>query len=250
MNAKRVITAGVAAACLVFPVTHLWAQQPPPGPPKGLSGSAGFGLLFTQGNSDTVNVSATVDSLYDPKTKNVMKWNALYLRGKQNGVLSVNRVSAMFRDENSLSSRTFVYGQFDTLHDTFKGIDYLIAPTIGVGYKVVDTMRSQFAVDAGAGAIVEQDTGASSRGSGAVTFGEKLVHQLTETTTLRETVGALLKTSDFSDGLYTFQAGIAAKISSRLQLSIDVLDTFKNKPFDPALKKNDVALVTSIVAKY
>ena len=93
MTAKRLFTTGVVALTLVVPATHLWAQQAPPappGPPKGLSGSAGFGLSLTQGNSDTLNLSAAVDSIYDPKTKNVMRWNLFYLRGKQNGVLSVD----------------------------------------------------------------------------------------------------------------------------------------------------------------
>ena len=253
MSVKGFLFAGVAAIFVVLTPSHGWAQQPPPappGPPKGLSGSAGFGLSLTQGNSDTLNLSATVDSIYDPKTRNVMKWNLLYLRGKQNSVLSVNRVSAMFRDENALTERAFVYGEVDYLHDTFKGIDSLFAPTVGIGYKLVNTMRSQFAVDAGVGAIIEQDTGSTSRASGAITLGEKLVQQLTDTTTLKEMANALLKTSDFNDGLYTFQLGIAAKISTRLQLSLDVIDSYKNKPFNPALKKNDVALVTSIVAKY
>ena len=67
MKAKQLVTAGVAAVILVSSATHLWAQQPPPsGPPKGLSGSAGFGLSLTQGNSDTININAAVDSIYDP----------------------------------------------------------------------------------------------------------------------------------------------------------------------------------------
>ena len=252
MYARRLVTIAFALLILVVSSAPLWAQQPPPPPPvpKGLSGSAGFGLSLTQGNSDTLNVSAAVDSIYDPKTKNVMKWNLLYLRGKQNGVLSVNRVSAMFRNEHAFSDRMFLYGEFDAFHDTFKGIDYLISPTIGVGYKLVNTMRSQFAIDAGIGAVVEQDTGAQSSGSGAVTFGEKLVQQLSDTATLKEVASALLKTNDVADGLYTFQFGVAAKLSSRLQLSLDVIDSYKNKPFNPLLKKNDVAVVTSIVAKY
>ena len=251
MYARRLVTIAFALLILVVSSAPLWAQDPPPpAPPKGLSGSAGFGLSLTQGNSDTLNVSAMVDSIYDPKTKNVMKWNLLYLRGKQNGVLSVNRVSAMFRNEHAFSDRMFLYGEFDAFHDTFKGIDYLISPTIGVGYKLVNTMRSQFAIDAGIGAVVEQDTGAQSSGSGAVTFGEKLVQQLSDTATLKEVASALLKTNDVADGLYTFQFGVAAKLSSRLQLSLDVIDSYKNKPFNPLLKKNDVAVVTSIVAKY
>jgi putative salt-induced outer membrane protein YdiY len=252
MSVKRLMTAAVAATCLVLAASTLWAQQPPPGPtgpPEGLSGTAGFGLSLTSGNSDTVNLSATVDSIYDPKTKNVMKWNGLFLRGKQNGLLTVNRVSGMFRDENSLTDRMFVFGEMDALHDTFKQIDYLFAPGAGLGYKILNSMRTQWEADAGAGAVIEQDAGVVARGAISLTLSEKLVHQLTSTTTIKEQANVLLKTNQWNDGLYTFQAGIASKISTRFQLAIDVLDTFKSAPLD-AVKKNDLALVTSIVAKY
>jgi len=252
MNVKGLTTAAVAAACLVLPATHLWAQQSTPadsGPPPGLHGSAGFGLSLAEGNTDSVNLSATVDSVYDPKTGNVMKWNGLFLRGKQNGVLSINRVSGMFRDENTVNGRMYVFGEIDALHDTFKQIDYLIDPSVGLGYKLRDSMTSQLSVDAGAGAVIEQDQGIVARGAIALTLNEKLVQQLTDTTTLKETTTALLKTNQWNDGLYTFQVGIAAKMSTRFQLAIDFLDTFKNLPPD-GTKRNDIALVTSIVAKY
>src|SRR5215467_10945662 len=61
-------------------------QQTTAAAPEGLHGSAGFGLSLTDGNSDTLNINATIDTTYDPKTGNAMKWAALYLRGKQNGV--------------------------------------------------------------------------------------------------------------------------------------------------------------------
>jgi putative salt-induced outer membrane protein YdiY len=218
--------------------------------PQGLHGSAGFGLSLTQGNSDTLNISATVDSVYDPKTHNAMKWNALFLRGKQNGVLAVNRFSAMFRDEYTVNGRVFMFAQLDTLHDTFKGIDYLVAPAAGVGYRVIDTKRTTFNVDSGVGGLVERDTGLPAIGSGSLTFSEKLVHQLSDTTTLKESSTGLLKMDDFPDGLYTFQIGVAARVNSRLQLSVDVLDTFKNHPVDGLTHKHDVAVVTSVVAKY
>jgi putative salt-induced outer membrane protein YdiY len=44
--------------------------------------------------------------------------------------------------------------------------------------------------------------------------------------------------------------GLATKISERLQLSCDLLDTFKNRPPTAATKKNDVALVTAVTAKF
>lgn len=253
MSLRRRATAMFAAAGLVLFATQLWAQQPPPpnsGPPEGLSGSAGFGLSLASGNTDSINLSATVDSIFDPKNGNVMKWNGLFLRGKQNGVLSINRLSATFRDENTLSGRLYVFGQIDTLHDTFKQIDYLVAPSAGLGYKLLNSMATQLTIDGGAGAVIEQDAGVVARGAIALTVTQKLVQQLTDTTTVKEASTALLKTNQWNDGLFTFQAGIAAKISTRFQLAIDFLDTYKNLPPDPALKKNDIALVTSIVAKY
>ena len=240
--------------CLMSSYALAQDQAPAPAapapPPKALSGSAGAGLSLTEGNSDTLNMSATLDSIYDPKSGNVMKWTLLFLRGKENGLVTVNRVSAGFRDENTLSTRTFVFGQVDTLHDTFKAIDYLIAPTAGFGYKAVNTKRSQLSVDIGAGGVVEKDTGADAQGNGAITLGEKLVHQITGTTTLKQSMSGLLKMSQVSDGLYTFQVGVAVKISEGLQLSVDLLDTFKNRPLDPATRRNDVAVVTSVVAKF
>lgn len=218
--------------------------------PQGLSGSAGFGLSLTQGNTDTLNISATDDSIYDPKTGNVMKWSALYLRGKQNGVLAVNRASGMFRDELTVNHRMFMFAQFDALHDTFKGIDYLYSPSAGVGYKMIDTKITTWNVDAGIGGVVERDTGQPAIGSGAITFSEKLIHQLSPTIAFKEAVTGLLKMNDIPDGLYTFGAGVAAKVNSRLQMSVDVLDTFKNRPVDGLTHKHDLAVVTGVVAKY
>ncbi|HUK32623.1 MAG TPA: DUF481 domain-containing protein [Vicinamibacterales bacterium] len=241
------------AVCLIG-VCLAWASaaraQQSAAVPEGLSGSAGFGMSLTNGNTDTLNISATDDSVYDPKTKNVMKWGALYLRGKENGLLTVNRVSGTFRDEYTVNGRVFTFAQIDALHDTFKGIDYLYSPAAGIGYKIIDTKITTLNVDSGIGGVVEKDTGSDAKGSGAVTFSEKLVHQLSSTTTLKEAVTGLLKTDDVGDGLYTFGAGVAAKMNSRLQLSLDLLDTFKNHPIDGLTHKHDLALITSVVTKY
>jgi putative salt-induced outer membrane protein YdiY len=239
--------------CL-FVVCAAWApaaraQQTDP-VPQGLSGSASFGLSLTQGNTDTLTVNATGDSIYDPKTKNLMKWNALFLRGRQNGVLSVNRVAASFRDEYTVSKHFFMFGQFDALHDTFKGVDYLYAPTGGVGYKAIDTKRATLDFDAGVGAVLEKDTGSDPNGSGAGTFGQKLVYQLTDAMTVKESLSSLLKENDLADWLYAFDVGVTAKINSRFSLSLDLLDTFKNRPVEGLTHKHDLAVVTSIVAKY
>jgi putative salt-induced outer membrane protein YdiY len=228
------------------------AQTPaaPPEPPKTWTGSAGAGVSITSGNSDTTNYNMAFDLTRTPKARNVMKWTGLDLRGDQDNAVVVNRTSLGFRDEYSRSTRTFLFGQIDYLRDTFKLIDYLVAPTAGVGYKVIDTEKATFSVDGGVGILSEKNPGVDLRTGAALTAGEKLALQLTPTATLKHATTGLWKADDLSDGLYTFSVGLATRISERLQLSVDVLDTFKNRPPTAATKKNDVALVTAISAKF
>jgi len=241
----------VAAIWSVVVASTAFAQAPAaPGPPPTWTGSAGAGVAITSGNSDTMNYNFGFDITRTPMGRNVMKWTGLYLRGDQNDVVVVNRTSLGFRDEYTLSGRTFLFGQIDYLRDTFKLIDYLVAPTAGIGYKIIDTEPTKFAVDAGVGSVTEKNPDVDARTSAALTAGEKLQIQLTPTALLKHATTGLWKADDLEDGLYTFSIGLATQISQRVQLSVDLLDSFKNKPPTPETRKNDVALVTAITTKF
>ena len=248
----RRIAATIAAA-LVTSASSALAQQPAAAPPPdpGLwEGTAGAGLAITSGNSDTSNLNFAFDVTRDPLARNVLKWTGLYIRGEQQDELVANRLSLGFRDQFALNGRSFVFGQIDYLRDTFKQIDYIVAPTVGLGYKVIDTPATRFAVDGGVGAIWEKNPELDVDTSAAVTAGEKLEHALTATSTLKHAFAALWKADDFEDGLYTISVGLGTKISEVFGLSVDVLDTYKNRPPTPDVKKNDVALVTAVTAKF
>jgi putative salt-induced outer membrane protein len=228
-----------------------FAQAPAaPEPPKNWTGSAGAGISLTAGNSDTMNYNLGFDVTRTPKARNVMKWAGLYLRGDQNDETVVDRTSLGYRDEYTLSGKTFLFGQIDYLRDTFKRIDYLVAPTAGLGYKIVDTDPAKFSLDGGVGSISEKNPGLDLRTSAAVIAGEKLQLQLTPTATLKHATTGLWKANDFEDSLYTFSIGLATQISPRMQLSIDLLDSYKNRPPTPTTKKNDTAFVTAITTKF
>jgi putative salt-induced outer membrane protein len=230
------------------------APQPadaPATPPRPWTGTAGVGLSLTSGNSDTLNYNVAFDLTRDARTRNVMKWTGLYLRGTQNGDLAVDRTSLAYRDQyDALTQRMYVFGQLEYLRDTFRLIDYLVGTTGGVGYKVVDTDMTKLAVDGGAGIVWEKNPGRDVRTSAALTAGETMAHPLTKTASIKQAATALWKADDLADGLYTFSGGLATKVSERLQLSIDLLDTFKNRPPTAATKKNDIAIVMAVTAKY
>ena len=223
----------------------------PPEEDKGLwIGSAGFGLTMNRGNTDTTNINLSFDATYDPKKRDVWKMPMLYLRGDTDGEATVDRLFMQGRYERALSARTFLFGQLQYLRDEFKEIDYLIAPTGGIGYKVVDTPELTFAVDAGAGVKWEKNPGLDVQTSATISAGDRLAWKVSPNATITQGFSALWDADDFGDALYTFSAGLAAGLVRQLELRIELLDTYSTRPPNPAVKKNDVAFLTSIVFKF
>jgi putative salt-induced outer membrane protein YdiY len=239
-------TCALAALALLTQAPIAQAQD---APPKIWTVVASAGLALTSGNTDTSTVNAAYDVTYDPQRRNVVKSDGLLLRGKTEDTLSANRLGLNIRDEYRLTPRVFVFGQNQFLKDEFKSIDYLVAPTAGLGYKIFDTAATKLGVDAAVGGVWEKNPGVDVNGSGAIALGQKLTRTLTSTTTLTQAFSGLWKTQDMEDVLYTFGVGLSASMSTRTQLKVEVLDTFKNRPPIPTVQKNDVAVLMAIVYK-
>lgn len=244
------LTVAAAAVALVVSLPARAQTAPPAAPPDPVSGNVSAGLFLTAGNKDTTNFNFGYEFKYDPKTRNVVKSSGLVLFGKTDGESTAEQYAISVRDEFSINPRTFVYGEMRYLHDRFKAISYLLSPTGGIGYKLVDTEPTKLSVAAGVGGVWEKDYDVDLQTSGAVTFDERLSHQLSKTAKVGQTFSALWKTSDFGDALYTFGVNVTADLVAKIQLKAELLDTYKNKPSAPALSKNDVALVMAFVYKF
>lgn len=224
------------------------AEPPPPPPPW--TGSIGAGLALTAGNSDTFNINVSFDVASNPKARNVIKAEGLYLRGDTDDELAVDRTSFKLRDEYSLNPRTYVFGQLEYLRDTFKSIQYLWAPTGGIGYKLIDQPMTTFSVDTGLGLVIEKNPFREARTSGAVSAGEDFVFKFSEASSFTQGFDALWVMDDFGDALYTFKVGLVGSVTARTQLKVELIDSYKTRPPDETTKKNDVALVTAIVYRF
>jgi putative salt-induced outer membrane protein YdiY len=233
----------------VLLISGVPAKAQAPVEPKSWTLTTSAGLALTQGNRDTSTVNASYDLIYDPPGRNIVKSDALLIRGKTEGELTGSRLGVNIRDEFKLRDGMFVFGQNQYLRDEFKNIDYLLAPSFGVGRRFFDTEYTKLAFDAGAGGVWEKNPGDEVRSSGAVTAAEKLSQTLTATTTFTQSVTALWKTKEWDDSLYTFSFGVAASISARTQLKVEVLDVYKNRPPLETIKKNDVAVLMALVYK-
>ena len=239
-----------------MPGTPLPMPSPPPPPPvppptPGWLVSIGLGFAVTAGNADTSTVNLSFDVSSRPQTPNVFKADLLYLRGEENGELSLNRLSMRARDEYTRAGgRGYVFGQLEGLRDTFKDIDYLLAPAVGLGHKVRDTPALALFLDAGLGLKVEKNMRRAVRSSGAVTASERFTRRLSEHASISQSLAALWTIDRLDDALYTFKAGLTADLTQRSQIKLEVVDLYKTRPPTVTVEKNDVSFVTSVVYKF
>jgi putative salt-induced outer membrane protein YdiY len=226
-----------------------FAQTPPP-PPPGWAGSASAGLALTQGNSDTSTINAAYELKHDSGGPMVFKSNGLLVRGEAEETLTSDRLSLDGRLERKLSGRTSIFGATQYLRDSFKSIDYLVSPTVGITRLLVKDDRTELGVDAGVGVVWEQNPGLELQTDGAIAAGQQFSRKLTSTTELKEKAAGLWKMDDFDDALYTFGVGLAASITAATQMKVEFLDTYKAQPPLPGVDKNDIAVLVSFVYKF
>ena len=237
-----------ALACSAQAMAQAPPQEPPP-EPTIWTVTAGAGLTLTSGNTDTSTMNASYEVVYTPRTRHVVRSDGLVIRGKTEDELSADRLSLNVRHEYRLTARAYVFGQNQFLRDSFKSIDHLIAPAGGIGYSVVETPETKMAFDVGLGGVWEKNTGVNVAASGALTLGETLAQALTATTSLTQSFSGLWKTTDFGDSLLVFNLGLSATMSTRTQLKVELIDTYKNKPPLVTVHKNDVAVLVAVVYK-
>lgn len=238
------------ALTLVVAADSLAQTPTPPPPPPGWTGSIGGGLALTSGNSDTSTTNVGYDILKDHGTNVIFKSSGLLLKGSNDGVSNVDRSQADARLAYALSPRLSVFGQTNFARDDFKAIDYILAPTGGLSYKVVATERTEWTTDGSAGVVFEKNTGLDVDTSGALIAGEKLTHQFAEKTKFVHAATALWKMKDFDDAFYTLSAGLLTSIAGNFDLKTEFLSTYKNKLTNTALEKADQSIVLSVVYKY
>lgn len=240
--------------CTLFFVTsssRIEAQQPPAGgstaPVNAWTRTVSVGLALTAGNKDTSTFNAGFEAVYDPKHRNLLKADGLFFRGKTGGELTADRLGLNGRDEYKLNDGVFTFAQLQYLRDQFKDIQYLVAPTAGLGYLLAETPSTRASVDAGVGTVWERRRSQDNvQTSPVVNVNQKLTFKLSDSATITQVASALHRLDNLSDALYTLNVVLGASVTTSTQLKVELLDTFRNS-VPPGIQKNDVAVLVGLV---
>jgi putative salt-induced outer membrane protein YdiY len=225
----------------------LTAQIPTPEPAPAWTATVSAGLSLTSGNADTSTVNFAYDLAIHPERQNSITSDALLLRSRDDDGLNADRVSFNVRDQYTLNTRTYLVAQTAYLHDRFKEIDYFLAPTGGLGYKLINNAAAELRIDGGLGVVGERRSDAKTQWF-CMTGTERFEYAITSATTIVQSFSGIWRSSDFSNSLYSVGASITTAVTTRFETKIEALDTFRSRTSE-GVQKNDLALIAAVVIK-
>ncbi len=236
-------------APIVLPAGAVVAQDATPARPTWV-GSFGAGLAVTSGNTNTSNWNLSFKAKRDRQTGLILAADGLVIRGTRNGRPSTDNTVLNSRVELRFANKSYVFGQMAYLRDTFKSIDYFFAPTAGLSYKFYNAPDGSLSVDASAGASWESNPGKRLKSKSAVAFGQRFTRALSKTATLTQGFAGNVVANDVGDGLYATSVGVAASVTNRTQMKVEVLNTYRTTPPVSTIEKSDLSTLMSFVFKF
>jgi putative salt-induced outer membrane protein YdiY len=247
---------------LIFSFPAMAQKQQTQAAPKIYAGNLGMGFAMTGGNTNTKNFNLSFEITRDPKSKNIIKTEGLYLRASSGGTAIADLLRLGFRDDYLLSKRISLYCALGYLRDPFKQIAYLLNPQGGVGFRIYNSERLSLAVNGGAGAVWEKDEGLNLHSSGTLNAGQNFSFRLSNNARVTESITGLWKTSatqnitglwrtsDLSDALYNLKLALVTSVVKRVDLKLEFMDEYKNVTPSIQIKKNDTAFITSFLYRF
>lgn len=254
-HSLRARLAVLAAACAG--ATPAMAQDKTDGLWRGTGGAA---LSVTSGNSSTSSLLLSADAV-KATTADRVTLGAMtnYARNKTGGVnqTTANKWGAFGQYDYNLSPRTFVFGKLGLEGDELVDLDLRTSLAAGVGYKLIATKETTFELFGGVGYTTDKYDSAKTIGSKTGTrfsrtslyLGEASSHQLSPTVSFKQRLELYPGLTGDKARLAKLTAGLGVALSSTLNLTVGLTDTYNSKP--PAgTKKNDVGLFTGVNVKF
>lgn len=209
---------------------------------------AGVGLTLTRGNSDTLLITASLQT--QKKTPlNELMFLAQGSYGMNNNVKNIESLQGSAQYNRLFSEQFFGYIREEALHDGIADLDYRFTTSPGVGYYLIKETNTTLAVENGPAVINERlggvdDTYATWR------LAERFEHKFPgHKARIWQNVEILPQVNDLDHYLVNAEVGIESAISKKLSLQVSIQDNYANQPA-PGRKANDLKLISGLTYKF
>jgi putative salt-induced outer membrane protein len=246
-KSKLLVIAVVLSTITIINTSYAQVAPPVPPPPPKWEKSAALGLTLTEGNSDTLLVTANILASRRGE-RNEISLGADGTYGENNDVKNNETLHGFAQYNRLFTDRFYGYARLDGLHDAIADVEYRFTFSPGVGYYFIKNERTRLSAEAGPGYIYEKQ-GEDERGYFIARLAEKFDHKFNDKTRIWQSLEFLPEVEDFDNYIVNAEVGVETQLMTKLALRSSLQDTYDNEPA-PGRKKNDIKLVTALVWKF
>lgn len=214
----------------------------PAKPVSAWRGEAEVGILLTRGNTHTNSQNIKLGVQYTTgKWQHKLRLKSL--RASDNGVVSADRFSALFRSTYQIGLKAYLFGELRHVNDRFSGFDSRNTEAVGYGRKLYHTPSFKWDVEAGAGARQSHYTDNTQHDDGVVRLATDLDWQFTPTSDFKQ---HLFVEAGSANTLTESATSLSVKINSSLAMKLG-LNVQNNSKIPPGKKHTDTTTSVTLV---
>lgn len=214
-------------------------------------GDLSFGISIAKGNTDASTLSFTFAANKKLSEKFDWKNKGIFLGGRSDGVVNSQSLELSSTGEWNHSTRFFSRYEINTIHDRFRNFRYRIIPSIGVGYKLVQSEASELSLKTGLSDTFTKfyDSGETASFVGAF-LGNDFLWKISSGAEIKQVSSANLDLSDTSHVLAQIEISLSAAIVKNWAIKLSFIDKYDSAPETEGVKKNDLTFLTNISWKF
>ena len=205
------------------------------------------GISLTRGNSQTLLTSAEFLTEKKQLTDEYSLGGGVAY-GTQDSKDTVNNYKAFGQWNHLFNQGFYGYLRANYLRDTIADLDYRITIGPGVGYYLIKSTNTSFAMEAGGGEEFQR-LGGKSDSFATVRLAERFEHKFQNRSRLWQSVEFFPQVDAFDNYVINFEIGLEAPLSKSLSLKVAFNDTYANQPA-AGRQKNDSKFVAGVSYKF
>jgi putative salt-induced outer membrane protein YdiY len=219
--------------------------------PMKWNGDLSFGISVAKGNTDAFTLSFTFAANKKLSEKFEWKNRGIFLGGRSDGVVNSQSLELTSTGEWNHSPRFFSHYEIHGIHDRFRNFKYRIVPSIGVGYKLVQSEASELSLKSGLSETFTKFYNSGETASFAGVFiGNDFLWKISSSAEFKQLSSFGLDLSDTKHVLAQIEMSLSAAIVKNWAIKLSLIDKYDSAPETEGVKKNDLTFLTNISWKF
>jgi len=249
LNRKTICVLGAALILFVAGTALAFAQDEKP--PEGWTGDASLSIGLTRGNSETTTLALSLNLKKEWGGAWSVEDAGSFMLTRISGETTAENMGLTSRIKHKTSARLFLFGEIQALRDRFKDYDYRFLPQVGAGWAVLKSEAVSLELSTGLTQVFTKYHLSKTKDSyTGLAIGNKWTWKISGSADLQESLSLHADFSDFSRYFMRLEVSLTSALTKLLAVKLSLIDSYDNKPAAAGIKKNDLAFLAGLSAKF